>query len=93
MYDSTTLTLYTPHDTYLFLNNSQLEREGQAPQEHRYRPYALPEDRRPQVPERIPNGRAQGLPWPLDCLNYTVNESSYSFYVSIQSMELGIMDI
>lgn len=34
--------------------DSQLEREGDPPEDHRYRPTATPETREPQVRERVP---------------------------------------
>jgi hypothetical protein len=39
--------------------SSQLGREGDAKEDHRYRPHAIPQDRQPQVQQRIPHWRAR----------------------------------
>lgn len=42
--------------------NRQLVRQGQAPQDHRHRPHALPGRGLQAVQERLPDRRPQGLP-------------------------------
>ena len=54
--------------------DSQLGREGQAKEDHRYRPHAIPQDRQPQVQQRIPNRYPQGRQGPHRQL--LVNEST-----------------
>ncbi|KAL2831183.1 ribosomal protein L37e-domain-containing protein [Aspergillus cavernicola] len=48
---------------------NQLGREGQATQDHRYRPHVSPEGRPPPLQERIPGRHSQGRPWPREPLN------------------------
>lgn len=48
-------------DVKLTGNHRQLEREGQAEKDHRYRPHAIPQHRYPQVQERLPDRHPQGL--------------------------------
>ncbi|KAB8203023.1 hypothetical protein BDV34DRAFT_199935 [Aspergillus parasiticus] len=49
--------------------NRQLEREGQAPQDHRYRPHEAPQGGPPSLQERLPDRHPQGRSWPREPVN------------------------
>jgi hypothetical protein len=48
-------------------HGSQLGREGQAKEDHRYRPHAIPQDRLPQVQQRFPRRRTRRCQGPCRC--------------------------
>ena len=50
-------------ETLLTSYHRQLGREGQEEKDHWFRPHAVPQDRQPQVHQRLPDWRAQGCPW------------------------------